>query len=400
MQSFQWTGMNKEGKRLKGLMQATDAKAAEIDLKKMDIDLISIHEKKQTSIKLFQKKAKPKDVVLFTRYLSIMLKAGMPILQSLDIIGRDQDNIAMTPVVNSIKSQIAAGTSFADALSQHPKVFSKLYINLVRAGEKSGTLEKVLERLTHYMERIENIKRKVKNALVYPATIIVVALIVSLILLLFVIPQFQVLFDNAKVPLPYFTAMIISFSKFLQYNWLYLIIALVALGWLARYLLKTNQKIALFFDIFILKLYIIGPIIKKSIIARFTSTLAITLDAGLPIVDAMKSMAEIMGNNHYSKGITQISEDLMTGNTLSFSMSKTNLFPSMVIQMIAVGEAAGTLPVMLNHIADYYQDEVDSIVKNLSSLIEPIIIVVLGIIIGTFVVAMYLPIFKLGTAVG
>lgn len=398
-QHFKWTGINKKGQRLNGVIQAEDARSAEIELRNMDVEVISLAVKKTSSFSLFRKKIRTKEIVLFTRYLATMLAAGMPILQSLEVIARDQENETLKNVVNSLRSHIAAGSTFADSLNKYPQYFSELYINLVRAGEKSATLDKVLGRLARYLEKIERIKSKMKAAMIYPFTIITVALGVSLVLLLFVVPQFQTMFQNANAQLPYFTRLVISFSNFLRgYWWLILLV----LGLLVYYLIRarrTNERFSLWIDKMVLKLYVVGPIMQKAIIARFTRTLSITLDAGLPIVDSLKTMAPIMGNQIYNEGVAQICEDITNGNALTSSMEKTKLFPGMVIQMVSVGETSGRLGEMLNNIANHYEEEVDTISENLSSLLEPIIIVILGLIIGTFVIAMYLPIFKLGTTI-
>lgn len=399
IQKFAWKGINKQGTRLSGVINASDIKAAEAEIKNKDIELISIEPKRQFSFSFRRKKISSREVVLFTRYLSTMLTAGLPILQSLDIIAKDQENEMMRTVVVSLRNSVAAGTPFADALSQHPEYFSELYCNLARTGEKSATLDKVLSRLSKYLERMEAIRRKVKNALIYPITIVLVALAVSLVLLIFVIPQFQTMFENAGAKLPYFTQIVIYISNFIRHFWWFVILLVIFGLWLFINLRRRNPYFADIVDVFILKIYVIGPILRKAIIARFSRTLSITLDAGLPIVDAMKSMINIMGNRTYKKGVTEICESISTGHQLSSSMEATKLFPNMVIQMVSVGEASGELASMLNNIANYYEEEVNTIADNLSTLLEPIIIVILGIIIGCFVIAMYLPIFKLGTTI-
>lgn len=401
LEKFQWTGISQQGKRLKGILQASDIKTAEQELRNKEIIVITIVKKTQTSfsISILKEKPKSKDIVLFTRFLSTMLSSGMPIIQALDLIGRDQEKESMKSIIVAIKNNIASGTNLADALSQYPSSFSPLYCNLVRAGEKSGTLDKVLKQLGKYLESTQALKRKIKNALIYPISIVVIALSVSLILLLFVIPEFQKLFTSSGVPLPLVTRSVISFSHFLRETWWIILLGIILLIWGYKTILRKNEKFAYLIDSLKLKLFIIGPILQKSIIARFTSTLAITLSAGLPIVDSMKAMINIMGNRVYAQGVKKISEELTSGHQLSHAMAETKIFPSMAMQMVSVGEVSGELPKMLNNVADYYQEEVDDIANNLSTLLEPIIIVVLGIIIGTFVVAMYLPIFKLGSTI-
>lgn len=400
IQRYQWTGMSKSGSRVRGVIQSTDIKSAEAELKASGVEVISLKIKPRLSFSfIHQKKIKPKEIILFTRYLTTMLSAGMPILKALEVIARDQENPSLKSVVTSLKNNISSGLTLSDSLSKFPEYFSELYVNLTSAGEKSATLDKVLERLVKYLEKIDRLKSKVKAALIYPITIVVIALSVSLILLLFVVPQFQTMFQNAGVQLPVFTRIVIHASDALRHYW-WMFLGLVIFGvWGINFLKRTNEYAANKMDEFILRLYIVGPIIKKSIIARFTRTLAITLDAGLPIVDSMKSMIPIMGNRKYSKGLANVCDDIINGNQLASSLESTRLFPNMVVQMVSVGEASGSLGEMLNNIANYYEDEVDYIADNLSTILEPIIIVVLGVIMGCFIVAMYLPIFKLGTTI-
>lgn len=397
--TFKWSGINKHGKRLSGNIQAIDLRAAESELTSREVEIISIKQLASTKLLSRGGKIKPKDILLFTRYLTTMLSAGLPIIQGLEIISKDPGNELMRSVVVSIKNNVSSGMTLADSLAQYPKYFDELYINLVKAGEKSGTLEKVLVRLVKYLERVQTLKKKVRNALIYPVSIVAVALVVSLVLLIFVIPQFQVIFQNSGTQLPMFTRGVVAVSQFLRAYWWMLLILIVGSFYLYRFQVRTNQRFADWMDKFKLRIYLVGTILKKAIIARFTRTLAITLDSGLPIVESMSSMVNIMGNRIYSKALQEICEKLSSGHQLSTAMSQTKLFPNMTIQMISIGEAAGSLTEMLNVVANYYEEEVNQIADNLSTMIEPVIIVVLGIIIGCFVVAMYLPIFKIGSAV-
>lgn len=399
LHAYKWTGINKQGNRLKGVIQAADVKNAEAELKKMEIDVISLSVKPPLFFSFNRSKIKTKELIFFTRYLSTMLSAGMPILQALDVIAQDQENPTMQSVVNSLRSNITAGLSLSDALSKFPKYFDELYCNLARAGEKSATLETVLNRIVKYLEKSEKLKSKIKTALIYPVIIASVAIIVSLILLFFVVPQFQTMFNNAGVPLPAFTRGVIHVSDFLRSYWLFMLVIILVAIWGFKYLLRKNAAMADKVDAFSLRLFIYGAILKKAIIARFTRTLAITLDAGLPIVDSMKMMVTIMSNRIYSKALLKVCDDVASGHQLASSLDKTKLFPNMVVQMVSVGEASGALGNMLNNIAAHYEEEVDTIADNLSSLIEPLIIIILGVIIGCFVVSMYLPIFKLGTTI-
>lgn len=401
-QAYQWSGINAQGKRASGVINAADTKEAQSELKKMSIEVISLTPKSQLSFSRFlsktkQKKIKIADILLFTRYISMMLAAGLPMLQALDIIARDQDNPTMQAMILAIKNNIAGGKTLAESFSQYPDQFSDLYCNLIKTGEKSGTLDKILLRLGNYMERTENLKRKVKKALIYPVAILTVALLVSLVLLIFVVPQFQTMFKSFGAELPFFTRIVVNMSEFMRAYWYLLLLAIGAGLWGVRRLLKHNKRVQLLIDKWSLRIYIIGPIMRKSIIARFTRTLATTLDAGMPIVESMKAMPAIMGNSIYGEAVDQMRTDLTSGHQLSVAMGSTQLFPNMAIQMIAVGEASGSLADMLNKVADHYEDEVNYTVDNLSSLLEPIIMLILGIVVGGFVIAMYMPIFKIGS---
>lgn len=399
---FEWSGINNKGQRLNGKLESGSTVEAQNELRNRGIEVISLESKQsQKSInlgKIFKRtKIKPKNILFFTRYLSTMLAAGLPIIQALDIIAHDKDNPDMQGLVESIKKNTSEGKSLAESFAQYPQYFSDLYCNLIKSGEKSGTLDKTLIRIATYLERTENLKRKVKKALVYPAAIMTVAFGVSLILLLFVVPKFESMFSSFGAELPFFTRMIVHLSEFLRSYW-WIIAILIAGGiWGFKHSFKKSETLKILVDTWSLKIYIIGDVLKKSIIARFARTLATTLEAGMPMIEAMNSLSLIMNNRIYSKAILQINNDVISGHQLSESMKATNLFPHVAIQMIAVGEASGRLGDMLNHVANYYEEEVNALVDNLSSLLEPLIMIVLGLIVGSFVVAMYLPIFKIGS---
>lgn len=402
LQEFRWTGIDANGNRVSGKLQAQDAKDAQLELKRKGVEIISFQTTRKMSGKvgsIFNRNAKikPKDILLFTRYVSTMLAAGLPIMQVLEIVGQDQENPTMHSLIAAVRKNVSEGKTLADSFSKYPMHFNELYCNLIRAGETSGTLDKSLNRLGNYMERTENLKRKIKKALVYPIAILSIAMIVSLVLLVFVVPQFQSMFQSFGADLPFFTRMIVNLSNFILKFWWLIIAGIVGLIFWLKWLMRTSEKAKAIRDKYILKLYIIGPIIRQGIIARFTRTLSTTLEAGMPIVESLKSMPEMMGNKIYGEAIERIREEVTKGNQLSAVMAQTKLFPNMVIQMISVGEVSGSLPTMLNKVADYYEEEVNAIVDNLSSLLEPVIMLVLGTIVGVFVVAMYLPIFKLGS---
>ncbi len=398
-QAFQWTGLNRQGKRVSGVLQAASLKEAQAELRKMNIEVVKLEKKTQLLFGKRRHKIKPREILLFTRYLSTMITAGLPILQALDVIGREQENPAMQNLVTTMRTNIASGKTLGECFSQFPQHFDELYCSLIKAGEKSGTLDKILKRLADYLEKTATLKRKIKKALTYPTIILVVAMGVSLVLLLFVVPQFQAIFSSFGAELPLFTRMVVNFSHFLRSYFLLVLAVIGALITSFRRSLKRSKALREKVDELTLRIFVIGPLLKKGIIARYTRTLAITLDAGVPIIEAMQLMENVMGNLVYSKAVMQICKDVASGNQLYVSMNNTKLFPNMVVQMISIGETSGALAEMLNKVADYYEEEVNGIVDNLSSLLEPLIMVLLGGIIGTFVVAMYLPIFKLGSIV-
>ncbi len=399
---FRWTGLNNQGSRVSGTIQSTDMKTAQLELKKMGIEVIGLdikHGFNFSSSKLFSAKQKitVADILIFTRYLSTLLSAGLPIIQSLEIMAHDQDNESMKSLLTTIKNNVSEGRTLAESFAQHPKLFGDLYCNLIKTGEMSGTLEKTLLRLERHLERSETLKRKLKKALVYPIAILSIAMIVSLVLLIFVVPQFQKMFSSLGAELPTFTMLIVHLSNFLQQYWWFMVIVLVSAVYGLKVCLREYPDFSLLIERWSLNMYIVGPLLRKGIIARFSRTLATTFDSGMPIVESMKAMSQVMGSKIYGKAVLKIHDDIINGHALSASMTTSKLFPNMVIQMIAVGEASGTLSAMLNKVADYYEEEVNTVVDNLSSLLEPVIMLVLGVIVGGFVIAMYLPIFKMGS---
>lgn len=401
--TFYWVGINKQGERINGTLDAYDTKEAHNELDRSGVEVIKLVETKQQTSAMFglpllgKKKIKQKEILLFTRYLSTMLSAGLPITQALEIISHDQDNPSMQGLITSIKSSIEGGKTLAESFGKHPKYFNDLYCSLIHAGERSGTLDQILVRIASYLERSDNLKRKVKKAMIYPAAIITVALIVSSVLLIFVVPQFEKMFKSFGAELPIFTQAVVNLSRFIRDYW-YIVIGMIVGSYFGvKRILKTSEYANFLLDKYLLKVYIIGPILTKSILARFARTMATTLAAGMPIVDSMQTISEVVNNRLYKRAVLNMCEDIRTGRQLSVSMSTTKLFPNMAIQMIAVGEASGSLENMLNRIADYYEEEVNTIVDSLSSLLEPVIMLVLGVLIGGFVIAMYVPIFKIGS---
>jgi len=403
LQQFAWTGIGAEGKRMQGILRANDIDEAQNELGKKGIDVISLEQKRASHFLMNSpflkkgKKIKTKDILLFTRYLSTMLSSGLSIVQSLDVMSRDRQNLTMQSLIISIKDNVSEGKTLSESFAEYPEYFGELYCSLIHSGEKSGTLDRVLIRIASYLERSDTLKRKIKKAMIYPTAVIAVAFVVSLILLLFVVPQFQKIFTSAGVPLPAFTRIVIHFSDFLQHEW-WLALIMVILGIICfRHARRHSEAFNRNIDRALLKLYLIGSLQKKAIIARFSRTLATMLEAGIPMAEGIRSMSGIVVNRIYREAVQDIANDVISGFPLSSSMDSTQLFPTMVIQMISVGEASGRLSDMLNRVADYYEEEVNAVVDNLGSLLEPLIMVVLGVIVGGFVIAMYLPIFKLGS---
>ena len=397
LQAFEWSGIDSKGKRVKGILRVNDGKEVQAELKKQGVELINFKLRKEINVSFGKSPIKLKNILLFTRNLSTMLASGLPILQALEVISHDKDNEAMRAFIVKLRSNISGGKTLAETFGEYPDHFSTLYTNLIKAGEKSGTLDKILQRLGNYLERSETLRKKVKKALIYPAAIVTVAFIVSSIMLIFVVPKFKSLFDSFGAKLPLFTRIIIAISNFMQSYWWIIILAIVGGVWAFRRALRTNPRFHYKYDALLLRLPIIGKILQRAVIARFARTLSTTIESGMPITDAMRSMIDIMGNLVYSKAVAQITNDVTSGHQLNVSMTSTKLFPHMVIQMISVGEASGNLSGMLVKVADYYEEEVNYAVDNLSSLLEPLIMLLLGVIIGSLVIAMYLPIFKLGS---
>jgi type IV pilus assembly protein PilC len=396
---FLWQGTNKNGKRVKGEQAADNVNAAKVILRRQGITPIKVKKKPKDLFPAKKPSIKPADIAIFSRQLATMMASGVPLLQSTQIIGEGHENASMQEMVLSIKSDVESGTSLAESLAKFPLHFNDLYISLVSAGEQSGTLESLLNEIAIYQEKTEALKAKVKKALVYPISILVVAFIVTAILMIFVIPQFEALFSGFGADLPALTKMVIAASEFFQKMW-WLIFG-VAIGSVVGLLeaKKRSRKVQHFLDRLVLKLPVIGDIQRKGAIARFSRTLATMFKAGVPLVEAMVSVAGASGNIVYSEATIEMKDDISTGTQLNKSMSDSELFPNMVIQMVAIGEESGSLDSMLAKVADFFEREVDDAVDNMTALMEPLIMAFLGGLIGTLVIAMYLPIFKLGSVV-
>lgn len=398
MGSFTWEGTDRKGTKVKGEMTGLNPALIKAQLRKQGINPTRVRKK---SVSLFGKgkKIKPMDIALFTRQLATMMSAGVPLLQAFDIIGEGFDNPNMRKMVDDIKQDVAAGNSLANSLRKQPQYFDDLYCNLVDAGEQSGALETLLDRVATYKEKTEALKKKIKKAMTYPAAVIVVAVIVSAILLIKVVPQFQSVFEGFGAQLPAFTLMVIAISEVLQEWWLLVLGGLFVMAFVLRHFYKKSEKFRDAVDRGLLKIPLIGSILYKSAIARYARTLATTFAAGVPLVDALDSVAGATGNVVFRNAVEKIKGDVSTGMQLNFSMRTTGVFSSMAIQMTAIGEESGSLDEMLSKVATFYEDEVDNMVDNLTTLMEPMIMAVLGVLVGGLIIAMYLPIFQLGNVV-
>ena len=398
LDTFTWEGMDKKGRRIKGETEAISVAYVNATLRRQGVNPIKVR-KKGKSLFTKKKAIKPKDVAVFTRQFATMLQSGIPIVQSFDIVGKGHENPSMQELLMAVKQDIESGTNLSTALGKHPLYFDALYCNLVQAGESAGILDAILEKVATYKEKIEGIKGKIKSALFYPAAVVVVAFVITAILLIFVIPQFESLFKGFGADLPALTQFVVSLSKVFQ-NWWWAIFGVMGgTVFFIGYSYKRSVKMQHTIDRLTLKAPIIGEIIKKATIARYCRTLATMFAAGVPLVESLDSVAGASGNQVYYEGVMAIKSDVSTGMQLQAAMDNTKLFPNMVIQMVAIGEESGELDKMLGKVADFYEEEVDNAVASLSSLLEPLIMAVLGIIVGTLVIAMYLPIFKMASVV-
>lgn len=341
----------------------------------------------------------PRDIAFFSRQIATMMKSGVPMVMALEILAGGQKNPRFKDMITDIKQSIEGGSSLYEALSRHPLHFDDLYRNLVRAGEKAGVLDTVLDTIATYKERVESLKGKIKKALFYPAIIIAVAILVSAILLIFVVPQFQEVFKSFGADLPGFTLMLIALSEFLQANWFFMLAVLIGAIIAFMQVYKRSENFRRLLDRLSLKIPVIGQILHNSAIARFARTTAVTFKAGVPLVEALDSVAGATGNIVYTDAVRRIRDDVSVGYSMSTAMRQVNLFPHMVVQMTAIGEEAGALDTMLMKVAEYYEEEVNNAVDALSSMIEPLVMVIIGVLVGSMVVGMYLPIFKLAAVV-
>ena len=392
---FEWEGKDRNGKIVRGEMRAGGEAAVNASLRRQGV-LVTRVRKRRTS---GGRSIKQKDIAIFTRQLATMMKAGVPLLQAFDIVARGATNPRLTKLLTDIRSDVETGTSLSSAFRKHPMHFDALYCNLVEAGEAGGILEQLLDRLAIYQEKTLAIKQKIKSALMYPVAVIIVAFIVLTVIMIFVIPAFEDVFKSFGGELPAPTLAVIAMSKFFVSWWWLMAIVIGGGGFFFFQSWKRSEKMQIAMDRLLLRLPVFGDLIHKSVIARWTRTLSTMFAAGVPLVEALDSVGGASGNAVYQIATDQIQRDVSTGSALTTSMTSTGVFPTMVLQMAAIGEESGSLDHMLNKAAEFYEEEVDDMVKGLSSLMEPFIIVILGTLIGGIVVSMYLPIFKLGAVV-
>ncbi|MCK7546327.1 type II secretion system F family protein [Marinobacter bryozoorum] len=400
LQAYVWEGKDRKGNKAKGEISGTNLALVKAQLRKQGVMPSKVKRKRKPK-PLFggSKKVTPFDIAMFTRQLATMMKAGVPLVQSFDIVADGLDNKGLQELVVAIRNDVAAGTSFAGALRRHPKHFNDLYCNLVDSGEKAGALEQMLDRIATYLEKTEILKKKVKKAMTYPIAVIVVAIIVTAILLVKVVPQFESLFQGFGADLPVFTQMVINLSEWMQKWWFVVLLGIIAFIFGFREAKRRSQKFSDLVDKYVLKIPIVGEILDKSAVAKFGRVLSTTFASGVPLVDALDSVAGATGNAVYRDAIFKIKDEVSSGVQLQTAMRETGIFPVMAVQLTAIGEESGNLDEMLGKVAEHYEAVVDDMVDNLTALMEPMIMSVLGVLVGGLIVAMYLPIFQMGQVV-
>ena len=394
---FLWEGKDKRGNKVRGKSLAANEATLRADLRRQGVAPTRV----KTQSRAFGGGSKPNamDIAVFSRQLATMMSAGIPMVQAFEIVGNGHEKPSMQKLILDIKANIEGGSTLHESLAKFPLYFDDLFVNLVEAGEQAGALESLLDKIATYKEKTEALKKKIKKALMYPTAVLGVAVIVSTVLLIFVIPQFETLFKGFGADLPAFTQMVVSLSRWVQHSGWIMLIVIIATVYAFLYFKKRSRNMRRFLDRALLKFPIIGPILVKAAIARFTRTLATMFTAGVPLVEAMGSVAGATGNIVYEEATLRIKDEVATGQRLQRAMENTGLFPNMVIQMIAVGEESGSLDTMAGKVAEFYEAEVDNAVDGMSALMEPVIMAILGVLVGGMVIAMYLPIFKLGSVV-
>ncbi|MEP1593490.1 MAG: type II secretion system F family protein, partial [Halieaceae bacterium] len=398
LQAFVWEGKDRKGSKTKGEISGTNLALVKAQLRKQGIIPDRVKKKPKP---LFggSKKITPFDIAMFTRQMATMMKAGVPLVQSFDIVTDGLENQGLRDLIAAVRNDVASGTSFANALRRHPKHFDNLYCNLVDSGEKAGALEQMLDRIAMYLEKTETLKKKVKKAMTYPIAVVVVAIVVTAILLVKVVPQFESLFQGFGADLPVFTQFIIGISEWMQKWWFIVLLGIVGSVFLFKEAKKKSLKFSDFVDKYVLKLPVVGEILDKSAVAKFGRVLSTTFASGVPLVDALDSVAGATGNAVYRDAVMKIKDDVSSGTQLQASMKTTGVFPVMAVQLTSIGEESGNLDEMLEKVADHYEGVVDDMVDNLTALMEPMIMAVLGVLVGGLIIGMYLPIFQMGQVV-
>ncbi|MGH8040553.1 MAG: type II secretion system F family protein [Rudaea sp.] len=398
--TYTWVGTDKRGVKMKGDYAAKNASMVKAELRRQGLNPTSVKPKGKPLFGSTGKSIKARDIAVFSRQIAVMMAAGVPMVQGIEIMANGSSNVRMKNMLNDVKANIEGGSSLHEAMGKFPVQFDELYRNLVKAGESAGVLDTVLDTVATYKENIEAIKGKIKKAMFYPAIVFSVAILVTSILLIFVVPQFEDVFKNFGAQLPAFTQMIVNASRFLTTYWWFVLLWIGGIVAALIFAYKRSQRFAHFLARAVLKLPVVGQILHQSAIARFSRTLGVTFAAGVPLVEALDSVAGATGSPVYNDAVKRIRDDVSVGHQLQLAMRQTNLFPNMVVQMVAIGEESGALDKMLFKVAEFYEQEVNNAVDALSSLLEPFIMVIIGVIVGGLVVGMYLPIFKLAAVVG
>jgi len=396
---FVYKGVDRKGAKVEGEISGVSSALVKAQLIKQGVNARTVRKKAKPLFGSGGKAIKPQDIAIFTRQMATMMKAGVPLVQSFEIVAEGLDNKSLKDLVLNIREEVAAGNSFAASLSKHPKYFDELFCNLVESGEQSGALETMLDRVATYKEKSEALKAKIKKAMTYPIAVVAIALIVTGILLVKVVPQFAETFSSFGAELPAFTLFVLNLSEIVQAWWLIMLVSIIAAVVAFVEVRKRSKAFSHNVDKITLKLPIIGDVVYNSVIARFARTLSTTFSAGVPLIDALESVAGATGNSVYEKAVLNIRDEVSTGIQLNASLRKSGIFPSMLLQMTAIGEESGALDEMLDKVAAYYEEMVDNLVDNLTSLLEPLIMSVLGVLVGGLMIAMYLPIFQLGAIV-
>jgi type IV pilus assembly protein PilC len=399
LQTFHWEGTDKRGQKLKGEELGKNASLVKANLRKQGINATKVAQKRRSIFGASGAAIKPRDIAVISRQLATMMKAGVPLVQSFEMIAGGQNNPRLKDMLTAVKTDVEGGSSLSEALNKFPAYFDELFVNLVRAGESAGVLDVVLDTIASYKENIETLKGKIKKALFYPAAVIAVAILVSSIILIYVVPQFESVFQGFGADLPAFTRMIVDASRFLVSYWWLMLLIIVGSIFAFATALRRSRNFARLMDRIMLRMPVLGQILHNSAVARFARTLAITFRAGVPLVEALETVAGATGNIIYDEATQRIKDDVSVGHQLNLAMRQVNLFPLMLIQMTAIGEESGALDTMLIKAAEFFEQEVNNSVDALSSLLEPFIMVIIGVLVGGMVIGMYLPIFKLAAIV-